>query len=239
LENQLSKRHFTVTVGVKNFHLLQNKKRLQTAPQGIKKNKNMENEFDYYLIDSDNPGNVPLMVEDDKVDTGGTDFLYQYITVSSDYVAPIAFNPAIKIAKPRLIDAMSLRGTCCIFSKKIYDVLNKHNIKYLQLVPAIIRGNKNETFDNYWIANIYQKVAFFDEEETEFGYIGESTGTWNDIEKIILDKEKLASIPLEERLVFVSKENPAFVLYHKSVVDIIMSINPEGIVFTNVEEWEE
>jgi hypothetical protein len=80
-------------------------------------------------------------------------------------------------------------------------------------------------------------MAFFDEEKTEYDYIGELTGEWGDIEKIVLDKGKLAEVPLEDRLVFVSKENPAFIFYHKSVVDIIMSANPEGIVFTPVEEW--
>ncbi|MDR2913057.1 MAG: hypothetical protein LBV38_07225 [Alistipes sp.] len=198
----------------------------------------MNNDFDYYVINSDNPGNVPLMVNDDEFDSFGIGVLSQYRVMDSDFIGHIAFNPTIKIAKPRLIDAMSLRGTCCVFSKKIYDVLNEHNIKHLQLVPAIIRGYKDETFDGYWIANILQKVAFFDEEETEFGYIGASTGTWGSIEKIVLDREKLAAVPLEERLVFVSKENCAFILYHKSVVDIIMSANPEGIVFTPVEEWE-
>jgi hypothetical protein len=37
--------------------------------------------------------------------------------------------------------------------------------------------------------------------------------------------------------VYVSKEACKFILYHKSVVDIIMAVNPEGIVFTPVEEW--
>jgi hypothetical protein len=81
-------------------------------------------------------------------------------------------------------------------------------------------------------------MAFFDEEKTEYDYISEMTGAWQDIEKIVLDKEKLAAVPLEDRLVFVAKEDPAFILYHKSVVDIIMAANPEGVVFTPVEEWK-
>jgi hypothetical protein len=45
----------------------------------------------------------------------------------------------------------------------------------------------------------------------------------------------LSKIPLEERLVYVAKENPAFIVYHKSIVDIIMSVEPEGIRFERIE----
>ncbi len=197
------------------------------------------NEFDYYLIGSINFDNTPLLVNDDEVARSGISFLSQLRIVPSEYVAHITFNPTIKIVKPRLVDAMSLRGDCCVFSQEIYDVLSKHEIKGLQLVRTVIRDKNDNEFDNFWIANIYQEMAFFDEENTEYDYISELTGEWEDIEKIVLDKEKLSAVPLEERLVFVSKENCAFIIYHKSVVDIIMSANPEGIVFTPVEEWYE
>ena len=194
------------------------------------------NEFDYYLIDSICFGDVPLLQDDEEFDPSGVGFLSQNRMVSPDYVAHITFGPPIP-PKPRLSDAMSLRGDCRVFSKKIHDVLNKHEIKGLQLVPTVIRGKRDEEFDNYWITNIYQEMAFFNEEESKYGRISRITGEWKDIEKIVLDREKLATVPLEERLVFVSKENCSFILYHKSVVDIIMSANPEGIVFTPVEEW--
>jgi hypothetical protein len=80
-------------------------------------------------------------------------------------------------------------------------------------------------------------MAFFNENDSVFGRISMVTGEWKGLKKIVFDKEKLATVPLEERLVFVAKENCAFIFYHKSVVDIIMSANPEGIVFTPVEEW--
>ena len=195
------------------------------------------NDFNYFLIGNICFGDVPLMVNDDEHDSFGVGIFARYEKVLPDFVAHIAFNPTIRIPKPRLVDAMSLRGDCCVFSRKIYNVLSKHEIKGLQLVPTVIRGKNDEEFDNFWITNIYQKMAFFDEKETEYDYVSELTGAWQDIEKIVLDKEKLAKVPLKDRLVFVSKENPAFIFYHKSVVDIIMSANPEGIVFTPVEEW--
>jgi hypothetical protein len=195
------------------------------------------NDFDYYLIGCDHFHNVPLLQDDEEFDSVGVAFLALYRAVAPDYVAHVTFGPPIP-PKPRLSDAMSLNGSCSVFSKKVYDVLSQHPIKTLQLVPTVIRGKKGETFDNYWIANILLEMASFDEEKTEYGWISETTGAWKDIEKIVLDKEKLATVPLEDRLVFESKENCALILYHKSVVDLIMSANPEGIVFTPVEEFE-
>lgn len=195
------------------------------------------NEFDYYRIGSESYGDVPLMIEDAEQGPSSADFLYKYTKVSPEHIVYITFNPTISIAKPRLVDAMSFRGDCCVFSKKIYDALSKHDIKGLQLVPTIIRGKNDEEFNDFWMANIYQELALFDEEKSEFGRISKVTGAWKNIKKIVLDKVKLVKVPLEDRLVFVSKENCAFIFYHKSVVDIIMSANPEGIVFTPVEEW--
>ncbi|MDR2916366.1 MAG: hypothetical protein LBV74_16320 [Tannerella sp.] len=117
--------------------------------------------------------------------------------------------------------------------------MNRYEIKGLQLVPTVIRGKNDEDIDNYWITNIYKKLSVFHEKETKYRRISKLTGEWMGIEKIVLDREKLAAVPLIDRLVFVSKEFVSFILYHKSVVDIIMSANPEGIVFTPVEEWSD
>ena len=198
----------------------------------------MEINFDYYFIRSTYPNNVPLLVNDDKSDSQGVRLLSHYKPIAADIVAHVAFGPPVP-PKPQLADAMSLRGTCNVFSKKIYDVLSRHTVKGLQLVPAVIRGKNDEEFDDFWIANIYQKMAFFDEKETVYTKISGFTGTWEGIKKIVLDKERLLSVPLEDRLVFVAKEKAKFVLYHKSVVDIIMLANPEGVCFTPVEEWGE
>ena len=196
----------------------------------------MEINFDYYLIRSTYPNNVPLLINDDESDSQGVRLLSRYQPIAADIVARVAFGPPIP-PKPRLADAMSLRGTCNVFSKKIYDVLSQHTIKGIQLIPAIIRGKNDEKFDNYWIANIHQKMAFFDEKETVYTKISSFTGTWEGVKKIVLDKIKLLSVPLEDRLVFVAKEKAKFILYHKSVADIIMSVNPEGVCFTPVEKW--
>ncbi|GHU98991.1 hypothetical protein FACS1894159_02310 [Bacteroidia bacterium] len=54
---------------------------------------------------------------------------------------------------------------------------------------------------------------------------------------MVISQELMSQVPLEERLMYVSKESGADVFYHKSIVDLIMSVNPQGIVFVPIEKW--
>jgi hypothetical protein len=196
----------------------------------------MDKEFDYYFIGSTYPDNVPLLTVDDKIDAGSVAFLARSIIMPDNYIARVRFGAPVP-AKPRLVDYFSLDGGDSVFSKKIYDALEPHTVKGLQLVPAIIRGKKDVEYKDFWVANVYQRMYSFDKDKSEYGRISSFTNTWADIESVVLDKELLLKTPLEDRLVFVAKENVAFILYHKSIVDIIMSVEPEGICFTAVESW--
>ncbi|GHV57914.1 hypothetical protein FACS1894182_08100 [Bacteroidia bacterium] len=124
-----------------------------------------------------------------------------------------------------------------VFSKKVKDALGKHMpIKYLQLVPAIIEHGKYK-YTDFYIPNIFQSILTFDEKLSEYEEIDEDFGSWMNTEKIVLNKEILSKIPLEDRLVYTAKEDSQFRLYHQSIIDIIKSVNPVGMRFVPVEEW--
>ena len=117
-----------------------------------------------------------------------------------------------------------------------YDMLKDVAIKDFKLIPTIIRGKKDEEYTDYWATNIFRDFAFLDEEKSEFdGKL--SSGRWNGIEKMVISTELMSAVPLEERLVYVGKESSAYVYYHKSIVDLIMSVNPTGVRFIPVNEW--
>lgn len=200
----------------------------------------MENEFDYYLIgNSFKGGRVPLLEVDDSVDPSGTDFLDFYNKVPADYAAHLCFGPPVPSNPSLDVDGLALGDKCCVFSEKIYNAVYPHHFKGLQFVPAVIRGMKDEKISGFYIANIYRILPSFDQEQSIYKRVNKLTGKWDGIKKIVLDKERLSKIPVEDRLVFVAEEKPAFVLYHKTIVDAIMSTNPEGITVTPVEEWHE
>ena len=191
------------------------------------------NEFDYYLIGSDDTSSVPLLMPDGNQTTG--------MLLDREPIEPLkkpmelCFNPPVP-RKPRMVDFHELPSS--VFSQKIYDVLQPMNIYGLQLLPATVRGKNNEMFNNYWVAYVYNRIACLDLENSEYD-VDEDDGEINNIMHFFLDNKKLAEIPLEKRLVFLLAEDMPKRIYHKSVVDAIMTIKPVGIQFYPIQEWYE
>ena len=190
------------------------------------------NEFDYYLVNPVFDGHIPMVRDDDDY---------------PPYQDPYRLCFASPIPKtPRMVDYHSLRGSIGIYSQKVYDVLAPLNIKGVYLKPAIIRGKKDEEFENYYKMNVMNEYLTCDKDKSEYEAYDDDDDEdfdeddgWVSIDKIVLNTDALSEIPLEERLIYKLKEHCGYTLYHKSIVDIIMSVNPEGVCFTSVEVWKE
>ena len=190
------------------------------------------NEFEYYLIGSDGNPSVPLLRADGDQSTW---FLFGNEPVEINEKVELCFNNPIP-NKPEMVDYHSMPNA--VISKKIYDVLSPLNIDGIQLVPAVIRNNKtNDLHEDYWIIYIYNKIRCLDRINSEYTVDEDDEDEIEDIEKLVLDKEILKAIPLENRLIFLLKEGRSKRIYHKSVVDAIMAKNPKGIRFYPIEEW--
>ena len=192
------------------------------------------NEFEYYLIDGDNNPSIPLLRAEDGQDS--------WFITGDEPVEELSepmklcFNSPIP-KKPIMTDYHSLPKS--VVSQKIADTLQLLNIYGIQLIPAEIRNNNtNEIYSDYYVIYVYNKIQCLDMKNAEYK-ISESSGKVRAINKLVLDKEILSAIPLEKRLVFLLKEALSSKIYHKSVVDAIMAVNPEGLVFTPIEEWHE
>ncbi len=201
---------------------------------GTNTNK-MENEFEYYQIVRTNLGDAPNVMKDFSIKPNGCDFLNMSELAVENEVAHLQFGEEGKF---RNLDTDHFNLHCAgVFSKKVIDVLSKRMpIHGLQLVSAEIKDNDGKIIKDYRVANIYQKIASFDETHSVFRNVS-PLGSWRDITKVVLDKDKLSEIPLEERLVYVAKESMLFQLYHRSIAEIIMSVKPKGFVFVPIEEW--
>jgi hypothetical protein len=79
--------------------------------------------------------------------------------------------------------------------------------------------------------NTYEAM---DKEKSDFEY--DCGSYW--INKIVLDREILKDIPLNKRLGFRLREKPGYPLYHKSVVEAILALEPTGVYFENIEEMK-
>jgi len=193
------------------------------------------NDFDYYIAESDNSFTSPLLIVDNDVNPDGIKFLYRKQKAPGDTVAFLSFGTPVP-RKPAMVDYLWLDGRE-VFSKKVYDVFKNHNFKGLQLVPAIITSRKGEVYKDYWIFNVYQEYALLDPEKSERKGSIDNFGRWGMVKKMVLNKELVLKMPLEDRLAFACRENSAYVLYHKTIVDLIMSANPEGIKFIPIDKW--
>lgn len=190
-------------------------------------------DLNYYFIKPAITARTPLLMNAGAGNFNGIDFLYQDTTVADDYVAHLQFLMPLK--NPDMdTDFLNLEDYA-VFSGKVRNALMKHMpIDSLQLVEAVINEN-GEEYRDFWIANVFRNFLSFNEELSQYEDIDEEK--WYGIEQVILDKTRLSKIPLKERLVYEAKEDPAFKLYHESVVDIIKSVDPKGMQFVPLEEW--
>lgn len=193
------------------------------------------NEFDYYLINNDPNYQSPLLLNDDEEDDSGTAFLDDMEPIDESVVTHLIFNPPIP-KNPAMTDYLWLESRA-VFSKKVYDVLKDIEIKDFQLVPAVIKGKKGEEYADYWIANIYHEFAFLDKDKSKYARIS-SDGEMSMVKSMVINEELMSQVPLRERLIYICKESFGYVFYHKSIVDLIMSVNPTGLVFVPVAEWK-
>ena len=186
------------------------------------------NEFEYYIIGMLGIANAPLLIEDE-----GCPF---YIK-QKEYIenpermffclgAPVPRNPV-------MVDYHPVPYT--VVSKKIYDILQPLFINGVQLIPATITGKDNVLYEDYFYLHIYNIYELLDRDLSVYDW-DDFVEQAEDIEKIVISKN-IEKIPLKERLIFKLKEDPTFEFYHKSVVDAIMTTNPEGIVFTSLADW--
>ena len=174
--------------------------------------------FEYYTILPIIKENTPSLMNDFEMNEEGIDFLYMAKPAPEKHIAYLQFselNP-----NPDLdVDYFDL-DSAGVYSKRIKDVLEKiMPIKFFEFVPVIIEDDDGEEINDFYIANIYQEIDCFDPKLSQYRGTTD-TGRWEGIEKAIINKEILSTIPLEERLVLVSHEGPQFHLYHKSIVDV-------------------
>lgn len=135
--------------------------------------------------------------------------------------------------KPVMADYLSSAKD--IFSKRIADVMRSLNMEGVRFLPAEIDDTRGNTYDNYVCVvvddNTYEAL---DKELSDFTY---RNGRYR-MKKIVLDKDVLNQIPLNKRLGFRLRESAGYYLYHQSVVDAVMTLEPTGMYFQDIEEYD-
>jgi hypothetical protein len=174
----------------------------------------MENEFEYYVMRRKGDQAYPLIKVVDE----------------DSEIMELEFNGTIP-RNPVMADFLS--GPLDFVRKRIAEVMQSLNMEGVRFIPTKLTFPKGEIVEDYICINVEDNTyVAMDKEKSDFSYRHRSY--W--INKIVLDREILKDIPLNKRLGFRLREAPGDYLYHKSVVDAILALEPTGVYFENIEE---
>lgn len=174
----------------------------------------MQNDFEYYLMKRKNDQAYPLIKIVD----------YNPGLMQLEFNKPIPRNP---------IMADFLSGPEDIISKRVAEAMKDLNMEGVKFIPSRLKYPEGKVTDNYVCVIVDQNTyTAMDKDKSIYTYENESYT----VSKIVLDKAALKNIPLSRRLGFRLEETPSYHLYHKSIVDAIMMLNPTGIYFQNIED---
>lgn len=190
----------------------------------------MEQGFDYYVITISNEESIPLLTEDDE----GPRYFHKKMEIENPELMKFKIGLPIP-KKPMMADYLSTPDS--VISKNIYRVLEPLKIKGIQLIPAVVRDQKRDKlYEDYWAMHIINRIKCVDVDLSDCE-IQKRTLAY--VKKIVLDKKVLKEIPLEDRLIFRLEEDISYQLFHKSIVDAILSVTPTGVRFIAIEDYND
>lgn len=187
-----------------------------------------DNDLDYYLLQWDDPTNsIPLIRGVGNLGyLTGSKPIDNLNEVRMEVHAPIPKNPLMA----------DYIGPESVFSPKIADVFKGLKLDYLQFVPVILEGKKKKEYDYVYI-RICNGIVCIDIDRSDCDY-DEDLEYFDRIDSIVFDEKKLKKIPLNRRLIFTPERLISQKIFHKSIVDKIMAVNPVGIKFIKVEDFK-
>ena len=166
---------------------------------------------------------------------GPSHLFYSEEAVDDNLTVALTFYPKLVPRNPRIGDVFGMSGHPVI-SQRLKDHLEKLDLKNVQFVPATIKDHEDVIHENFYIIHVYNLVRCANMNKSEWTPFIRDPKQVQCFDKLILDNNVLDKIPLKSRLVIALKEENSERLYHRSVVDRILSINPIGGVFYSVKD---
>ncbi|MFP2926116.1 imm11 family protein [Pyxidicoccus sp. 3LG] len=123
-----------------------------------------------------------------------------------------------------------------VFSPRIKEALEPLDVYGVQFIQADVKV-KPEDVRCYWLLHVYSWIACVDRARSVLSFY--DNGYILGVRKLVLDEKVLQEIPLERRLVFCLKEKPSTHVFHQSMVEKILALQPEGLRFIRVDKWSD
>lgn len=154
---------------------------------------------------------------------------------------PLAFVEWTRVRKPQYPECFKLCGTWPVVAERVWKVLEKLNLYGMDLHAAQVLTRKKENLPGYKLVHVWNDIPCIDRERSQARWTPYTENRIDEPFALRLDREVMANIPLERRLIFCPVENCSWVVFHRSVVEKLMAIRPTGIMFapfaTANEHW--
>ncbi|MFP2929477.1 imm11 family protein [Pyxidicoccus sp. 3LG] len=123
-----------------------------------------------------------------------------------------------------------------VLSPRLKEVLEPLELHNVQFVLADVKV-KPDDVRPYWLMHVYNWIACIDRERSVLTFY--DSGDVLGVRKLVLDEKVLQEIPLERRRVFCPAETPATHVFHQSIVEKVLALQPEGLRFIPVDRWSD
>jgi hypothetical protein len=188
---------------------------------------------EYYIVTREGNDNYPLVCIDEEslppLKSGGM-FASPGPLIQDGYVFPVKLNAPIP-KNPEIVD---FHPRPYMFSYRVIkDVAQRHGMPGVQWLPACIRHEEKEYCD-YVIMHTFNKIRCMDMEKSEYDEYDDDA---YDIEKLVLNKEILDGIEINDRLIFKLKEKTSLIYMHETIIAKIMKYEPKGVRFIKSKDW--
>ncbi|NMO17707.1 hypothetical protein HPC49_30785 [Pyxidicoccus fallax] len=183
---------------------------------------------DYFVIMRAGPSSYPLLAWDE--------YRVGFVRPAPvNVTAPVQLRLGAPVPRtPVMVDYHSLPEP--VVSERIKNSLALLDLFGLQLVPADVKV-KQDDVRRYWLLHVFNWIACINLQHSACTFYPD--GDVLGIDRLVLDEEVLQDIPLERRRVFVLEESPSVYLFHHSVVEHILALQPEGLRFIRVDQWND
>jgi len=131
--------------------------------------------------------------------------------------------------------AMSLSGSSFVVSPKLYPILYSLNIEGIQFIPVTLMEDNEVKYTGFIYIHTYNFLPVLSVKKSRYQ---EHNGikNRNNLLEIKFNNKKLCKINLENRLIFRLPLDRGYFIFHVSVAEKIMSVNPIGIQLIKISD---
>jgi len=131
---------------------------------------------------------------------------------------------------------ISLSPCSFVVSPKLYEVLHGIDLEGIQFIPVILMEDDEMKYNDFWYVNLYNVLDVLSVKNCKFQVFYGMLSDKNLLE-IKFDSKKMKEISLEKRLIFRLSLGRSYFIFHESIVEKIMSINPVGFEFIKISDY--